>query len=199
MTAGNGLVLALDPSSSATGWAIFQNGTLLECGVFTVPGHWDSWRRTTYLARNLAVWVRQTQTKLGPFQAVLVEVASNYRHAKRAVKSSRFSLGGLMTLGHSQGFQIGILETLEVPWEPVLESDWTGGIPKTLRAIRMSSVYPIYQDFFHQNKDPGLDAADAVGLGDWWYQKMKWEQKCQRMGHKRHQAKSRARTKTKRS
>jgi len=47
---------------------------------------------------------------------------------------------------------------------PVLENDWTRGVPKADRAAAIASEYQQYDP----PADPGGDIADAIGLIDWW-------------------------------
>ena len=46
----------------------------------------------------------------------------------------------------------------------VPENEWTGGIGKRRRAMRIAAEFPGYRI----EQDPGGDAADAIGLGRWW-------------------------------
>jgi hypothetical protein len=51
----------------------------------------------------------------------------------------------------------------------VAENEWTRKVPKTVRQMAVMQQWPIYAE---QAKvlDPGADAADAIGMIDWWVQ-----------------------------
>lgn len=167
-----GTFLALDPSSTCTGWAIFSHSNdfgkwqLIQLGRLAPPAHRPAWDRIKAQADELTTIL----TRHCPDLAV-IEVASNLVHsAARARKQSRFSLGGLMTLAHGQGVLIGTIQGGHLPWIPIKETEWTAGIPKTARATRTAKLVPQYAAWLKTNNDPGLDVADAVGLGDWFAQ-----------------------------
>lgn len=47
---------------------------------------------------------------------------------------------------------------------PILENDWTRGVPKRDRQLAVASEYPAYRIA----DDPGADVSDAIGLALWW-------------------------------
>ena len=52
---------------------------------------------------------------------------------------------------------------------PVVENDWTRGVPKSDRQAAISLQYPEYK----VSDDPGGDLADAIGLAQCWLQERK--------------------------
>lgn len=51
----------------------------------------------------------------------------------------------------------------------IAENEWTRGVSKTVRQVAVKQQWPSYAK---QAKvlDPGADAADAIGMIDWWVQ-----------------------------
>lgn len=55
------------------------------------------------------------------------------------------------------------------PVEMVTENEWTEGVAKVRRASRVAAMFPEYS----AHADPGLDVADAIGIGRYWLTR-KW-------------------------
>jgi hypothetical protein len=76
---------------------------------------------------------------------------------------------GLSIYGKAVGYVWGSLRgsealaTADVLMVP--ENEWTRGKPK---AKRIAGVMMLHRGLYDATMDPGGDAADAVGLGDWW-------------------------------
>lgn len=150
-----GPVLALDPSSTAVGWARISGGKLVSAGVIRAPEGWDVFRRTDALADKVAelakgFWITR----------VVMEYATGMHHRATAV--------GVAACCHAQGAIRQRLRSLSHSVEMVAENDWTRGLGKKEERVKaMRSAEP----WLAKLKDKGGDAADAAGLGLWWIQR----------------------------
>jgi hypothetical protein len=151
----SGRLLALDISSTAAGWATFRAGALDEFGVIRPPGRVPSVARIDAIAAGVAEVVG-----VGNCFTCVMEWTAGKLHRRLGRPS------GLATLGQSQGVVRERLRTLGVPtW--LVGEEWTGSRPKTERARRAWLAYPEFGRWALAGHDPGMDAADALGLGEW--------------------------------
>jgi Holliday junction resolvasome RuvABC endonuclease subunit len=149
------ILLSLDPSTTAVGWAVFRGDRLARCGVWR-PGSGPLWARVA----RIGVAVRQMVEECSP-AAVVVEVTSGKTYHERRASSLAALMAGQATAVEAAR---GVGERL--PVHPVTEVEWTGGRPKKNRAKLVAASEPVYAAFAPKDKD--LDAADAVGVGLWW-------------------------------
>lgn len=156
------VLLALDPSSTLTGYAIFRRGALAECGLLRPDRTADAANdRIAAMARDLFDVVRLERP-----DAIVVEDTSG-KVARRLGKVG----AGLAVYGKAVGYLLatarwsasGLPNPCEVA--TVLENDWTAGTPKVVRQRRVARMHP---GLYDASADAGGDAADAVGLGEWW-------------------------------
>lgn len=149
------ILLALDPSSQATGWAVFDDGRLRRCGVWR-PKSGSLWARID--ATGLAVGTMLDECRP---DHVVVEVTSGMTYKRVRAHS-------LSALAFAQGAVVQAARGPHhrTPVHPVDEQQWTGRRPKKLRAKMVAATEPVYAAF--APKDKGLDAADACGVGLWW-------------------------------
>ena len=147
--------LSLDPSSTAIGWAMFDDETLDGCGVLKSS-------KSGLFSRIDSLLDQLNNLPMTGLDRVLIEVTSGRRFdAKRAQTS-------IVALGLAQG---AVWANFRAEFEvyTATEQDWTGNRPKATRAARVLLTEPIYAAYVKSTGDPGLDAADAIGLAHWWF------------------------------
>jgi hypothetical protein len=133
-------ILSLDPSSTACGWAVLDDGrTIVDLGVIKPGGHRPLWSREP--------------------DEVLVEVTSGMTYKARRASS-------LATLGMAQGAVWCAVKAGGREPHVVLETEWTARKRKEDRARELGIWCDAYRAV--QKRDKGGDIADAVGLGLWW-------------------------------
>lgn len=156
-------ILALDPSSTRTGYAVLnEQEKLLEAGILKPRKEKDPPReRIEAITGDLWRLLEETNP-----QAIILEWTSG------KVGRRRHHGGGAGLAIY--GVAIGAIWQMAEFWsridrghplvELVPENEWTGGRPKGERAAAIGRLYPQYQ----ADRDPGGDIADAIGLGRWW-------------------------------
>lgn len=154
------MLLALDPSITATGYAVFgaTDDDLLEWGVNRPTIGWSRCRKIRWLLSEL-------EKTLGEYdiEDVVVEVPSG----KVAMKTAGSRGAGIAVYGEAVGVHEGWLLAQDgVALHRVDERQWTARSKKQTRALRVEARFPDYD----RTIDRGLDGADAIGLG-WWFLK----------------------------
>lgn len=157
------IVLGLDPSSTAIGYGALTYGLrLVQAGVVS-PNHRadSSWDRIMAMHTDLV----KLFVSLSPV-AIVVEWTKGkvgQRHgglgAGLAVYGCGVGAAGLAA--HLWGLAHPHCQVV-----PVLENDWTRGIPKRDRQLAIATAYPDYAE--HLAEDPGGDISDGIGAADWW-------------------------------
>ncbi len=156
------MILALDPSSTCIGYAIFAcranfESLLGDAGLITTPQKPSAYVRMVKLADDVFDLIREFN---GPPMTIVVEVPSGHVNHGRHKGSG----AGLSVYGMAVGYLLGRLASLDVDVRIILENDWTRGIPKGERQASVAARYASYDPA----KDPGGDVSDAIGLGEWW-------------------------------
>lgn len=149
-------LLALDPSSTAVGWACFEHGILRWVGVERSASA-DVQKRCAVLAGRIA----EIAAKWPP-DVVVVELFSGFH---RKVERRRVNKAAILSLARAQGFLMGRLSADGIRAVPVPANKWTGSESKDKRAARVRLTQPVYAEWARKDGDKGLDGADAVGLG----------------------------------
>lgn len=119
-------------------------------------------------------------------QAIVLEMTSGKVNRKRhkgkgaGLAVYGFAVGAAWAVArHAAG---AVLESLEAAGRPgdmpdvilVNENDWTEGERKAKRAGMVAALFPGYAKVAEQD-EPGLDIADAIGLGRWWLTR-RWQE-----------------------
>jgi len=160
-------VMAIDPSSTACGFAMFKRDGALSCfGVVKGSKSTQAIWRAVSMAETLAL----IESTASP-ETVVIELPDY--HVARRLQQKR-SAAGLAIYGLAVGivFQTLLLgRTREYGKEhgiiPVTP-DWTHGDSKIRRTNRVAAEFSRYREFAEKGLDRGQDAADAIGLGLWW-------------------------------
>lgn len=161
------VLLSLDTSSTATGYAVFHGRGLVCCGVIRPKATLPALDRVGLIVADV-----EALTDAAAPDEIVMEISSGKVHGRIAKAS------GLAVLGHAQGAIWEAVRRRMIPLTTVAENEWTKSKKKADRAAHFAGMYLTYADFakiqWHATKgctskaDPGFDAADAVGIGDWF-------------------------------
>ncbi len=148
-------LLAFDPSSSCTGWALGlrddRDLQVCQADLLRPPGKYRGWQKV----RWMAVQARTVIAQCKPDQ-IIIEVPSGKVH--RGMKGSGLSMYGAAA-GAVDGECVHAAFTVTVT--PL---DWARNFPKAKRPVRAVMLWPGYAAI--AAKDRGKDIADAVCLLD---------------------------------
>ena len=154
-------VLAIDPSSTRTGYAVMADAmTIIDAGLLKPGKVKDPW---LHRVRAMTIDLRGLLREVEP-DIVLVEIPHKHNapHHKN-LAAYGFAAGAMWAecFDHTE-------ETHAVSAEV-----WTGKKSKSARQLGIDLMYPSYDPA----KDKGGDIADAIGLARWWFR----QQKAQRI------------------
>jgi Holliday junction resolvasome RuvABC endonuclease subunit len=147
------MILALDPSSQAIGYAIFDNGKRVEAGVIrpTAPKA-DALTRSDQMCGDVQALLDEHN---GAFDVALIEEPYIPRKAARTNVAAQYQAFGMIWRVLKRA---GVPRIVEVN-----PSTWTGGTNKDARAEDVRRRHGI-----GAKDDKGNDACDAIGLSEWW-------------------------------
>lgn len=156
-------LLAIDPSSTRTGVAVFDDGQLIDAMVLVPKDTDDADIRIDAMVEDLG----RILAKLTP-ELIVIEVPSGRPGAGiKAGAKAQLAIYGLA---------VGELRRVVKAWAAgrtpcqvlsVTERDWTLGRSKKRRAQRMLMLHPGMRELLTEH-DRGHDAADAIGIGEWY-------------------------------
>jgi hypothetical protein len=160
------IIMGLDPSSTACGYAIKTSDShnladnFIQAGLITPENKTDA---AFERIRSMRVDIKELLNKFKP-SIVLVELTRGKVNIRR-----HHGLGaGLAVYGMGVG---GIATEADIwcsntgsRFIGIYENDWTRGIPKQVRQMTVASYYKQYSSI----DDPGGDISDAIGIIDWW-------------------------------
>ena len=159
-----GLVLGLDPSSTAIGYGVLTlDGRFVEAGLIEPkPKSAGSWVRDMQMTDDVEMLLARLTPAVVLIEWTKGKVNKN-RHRGRGAGLAVYGTG----VG-SVGRQCWLWARGQrgVTIEAVLENDWTRGVPKDKRQLAVAAGYPQYAP--HLAGDKGGDIADAIGMVDWW-------------------------------
>lgn len=143
------MILAIDPSSTCTGWAVFDGA-----GQIVDHGRVKPDRGDTPAARVSGMIFRLKDTA-AEYRVSVVVIEEPAPNAKVAFTSIPYVTAyGRIYEAMRTAYQV----------ETVAASKWTGGRRKPARAAYVKAEVPTYTG----KGDSGMDEADAIGLGLWW-------------------------------
>jgi hypothetical protein len=155
------MLLAIDPSSTCVGYALFgEDGKLIEFGRLLPHKGDDAMQRIADLLADLERLWREHRPR-----TVVIEVTSG----KIAGRLGRVQ--GLGVYGMAVGACWQLLRSLAGARNvrTVTENEWTSGVPKRQRLGLLEARRITYW----LANDPGGDAGDAICLGEWFQGQMK--------------------------
>ncbi len=162
-------IISIDPSSTATGVALFSRAEnlgsqhrLVRWTTIRPKGTKTPTERCLLMAATVAERVREYAAGETRSPVVVIEIPG---------AQGRGSTGmGLLTLGVALGMILKALHDSGLRVEMIPANRWTRldqtyCMPKDARAERIRQRFPEYTK---DANDKGLDAADAIGLGAWY-------------------------------
>ncbi len=158
------LVLAIDPSSTRTGYALLKDSmTILDAGLLK-----PNKTRDPAIKRVIAM-TKDVRALLYDYRPDVALVEMPHKHNKPRHKN-------LAIYGVAAGTMLWVcyefnLHSEEGETHPVNAETWTEKISKDIRQDLIQMQF----DQYDPAKDPGGDIADAIGLALWWFSKQKAE------------------------
>lgn len=158
------ILLAIDPSSTRTGYALMSNAqTILDAGLLKPEKNSDpAIMRIVVMAKDLTDLLYETW----PDQ-VVIEIPSAHTAGRLKFKSAG---AGLAIYGLAAGAMFWACNSFTDKTDTVDAELWTRGIPKKRR---QQEIATIFQNRYDATKDVGGDIADAIGLACWWFSKQR--------------------------
>jgi Holliday junction resolvasome RuvABC endonuclease subunit len=158
-------LLALDPSSTRTGYAVFA-GELVDAGLLTPrPRKLDFVPRIHQMAADVRGLIEQYLP-----EKIVIEITSGHvghRHKGHGA--------GLSVYGMAVGYLLAVVEASGRSVSAIEENVWTRGVPKTKRTAMIAAMY---RRQYNPANDPGGDVADAIGLGRFFLAERKVKRDC---------------------
>ena len=160
-------ILAIDPSSTKTGFALFDdNETLIDAGTLRPNKTTDAAEhRIAAMCSDLEVLLKVNTPDIVVIEWTSGKVGRN-RH--------KGSGAGLAVYG----IAVGAIWRTAAAWAArqatrqvitIYENEWTAGVPKRQRGELVKRMVPRLD----LSKDSGGDISDAIGLGCWYIRRRK--------------------------
>ena len=153
-------ILAIDPASKTTGWAIMTAQEIIDGGILRSSSKGTAINRIEQQIEALAEII--DAAKRGGVSECVIEIPGG----KQGAKTGGRNVASLSVYGMAAG---AIWATLRASGLHVhtVTPEWTRGITKQKRQQNVSykwraSGYDVTMD------SPDADLADAIGLGEWW-------------------------------
>jgi len=143
-------LFAIDPGTSKSGWAFFDDGVLIECGLVTDEG--DPFDRCESIARTLYYLVSSHQP---------TRVLCEYPHKGGPGMRSK----NITILFHFCGMIQAYMNHIQVPVEFIEPAIWKGQVPKDKHQPKI--IKKVKQKYDMDASDWKEDVVDAVGIGMW--------------------------------
>ena len=156
------VIFAIDPSSTATGWALMRDANLItRSGVIRPVKSWNAERRIDWMCEDISALL--IGSDFADITHCVIEVSSGHQ----ARRYGKMAMSGLSIYGQAIGeirreciHQLGRDRV-----HTVAENVWTLSRPKRDRAKLIEYIFPTQYD---PANDKGMDEADAIGLGLWF-------------------------------
>ena len=155
-------LIALDPSSSCTGYAVFANGKLIDAGRLRGKSAATALYRISAMRLDL---LNELLAEHQP-QTIVIEMPLEKQHTRTPGKKSGLPIWG-MAAGALWATCLQYAdETTDGPCSvyPVSNTLWTRGKSKDARQLAVKMEHKGYDPA----KDRGADVSDAIALGQWW-------------------------------
>ena len=169
-------LLAIDPSSTCTGYALMSDSmTILDAGLFKPQPEAKATEPAIMRVVAMTKDLRELLLDCWP-DAVLVEMP--HGHDKSGAKRlANYGLAPGAMYWEVCSYVAARLKAdpkQEIEALAINAEDWTGGVPKFKRQQNICLAFPHRYD---PETDKGGDIADAIGLAVWWFR----QQKAQRI------------------
>jgi len=166
-------ILALDPSSSITGYAILNGETIVEAGRIRGKSKAAPIARVLAMRGELIEILHEHDPK-----AVVIELPLEKQYTRHPERKSGMAVWAgaawaLWAFAYEWAFEKASTndayrtELGTAPANPLLypvPNTWTAGSTKDERKLKVSLLWPPYKTA----RDEGGDIADAICLGLWW-------------------------------
>ena len=159
-------LLALDPSSSAIGYSVSTGPArehVIDAGVLRP-------------SKKSAPAIERIRSMLVDVQALLQEhepgAAVIEQPSQHVNKGHKGGGAGLATYGMAVGAVWGVVEVRIKEVKLVQPNTWTRGRRKTTRAVLVHLEHEIDAE-----ADKGMDCADAIAIGQWWWERLLAEER----------------------
>lgn len=156
-------LLALDPSTTCTGYAVMRSSDdLFDAGIIRPPTTAKTpLERIESICKEVAALIAEIHPHY-----MVIEVPSGHVAARIAEESGG---AGLSVYGMAVGAVVHTawiaMGSSELVWTP--DESWTQGIAKQVRRLAIMAEFSWANEQFE--KDSGSDMADAIGLAQWWF------------------------------
>lgn len=154
-------LLAIDPSSTCTGFAVLsEKGKLVQYGVWRPSRMDDPYVRIEKMCRSMGELLDAT-----PVQHVVLEVTSGHTSARLKDSRPNLTIYGV-AVGAFWIWLRFMKFSLDLHYQShrVYENEWTGGVPKIKRHQLILAEFPEHAKAIGKRHD----ITDAIGLGLWW-------------------------------
>lgn len=145
-------ILAIDPSTTSCGYAVFKDDDLTDWGVISNTDK-SSFIRSEHIANALHFVMVSEQPHL---------IVCEYPH-KGGIGAKTMSIA---TLFHFCGMVHGMAKSSKLPIKFVEPIKWKGNIPKEIHQKRV--IPKLEEKYDIKLEGESSDLIDAVALGDWF-------------------------------
>lgn len=155
--------VSIDPSTTSTGVAVWQGGTLVEA-FRLAPRLDDALDRVDAIVDDLEVALSGNLL----LDEAVIEVPSPGRgRGSQAGATGRLAIYGMAVGAVRQALRPLMHFDRSTGRERIVavtELEWTRGVAKQARQRMVAAEYP---GMYDASGDPGMDVSDAIGLGMW--------------------------------
>ena len=163
-------VVFVDPSSRVAGCAVMRPGELIDGSLLRAKASDPPIRRIAALCEDL-----RELCHIHKPETVVIEITSghvaNWLKGKLDRRGKQAQGMGVYGMGVGAMWREACHCVPPQDVHAVIENDWTGGKSKASRQQRVAAQFPAYRQ--NMKCDPGGDVSDAIGLGLWWFARVK--------------------------
>ena len=149
------MILTIDPSTSATGWAVTQRHGILSTGCLNRPKNSPCW---TYAALAMRQGLLRAVAAFPEIDRIICELPEVWGGSSKGRQAALS--GSTLKLGFMAGCCAGISPT--VPTQYVSVQEWKGQITKAITQARV-------REYFSGCHETSEHVNDALGIARWYY------------------------------
>ena len=154
-------IITIDPSSTLTGYAVFDDGKLADAGLYKPSkSGLDAGQRVSDMLDDFTAMLGQ-----GAHDAAIIEMPLTKQYTKDPKKKSGFAVWA----GAAWAFWATARAWPGCRTFPVSNTVWTRGKSKAER----QRIAAIMHKGYDPAKDKGKDVSDAIMLGHYWLNQQK--------------------------